>query len=299
MEMNRRTLKREFFTDEAVGALPFPIRFLFLGCLVLADDEGLLRWSARGMKNDVFSWDDDLSVRNVNDLMGKLATAGMLVSYDKRAGRQMGWLVHFARHQLISRPVRSVLPPPPIDSPEIACAYAKRDGWICGLCGGTLDEGDVRAVRVVDLGSGGDDYPRNVQPAHPACIPAIPAPAPPPPGELDLGLPPVPVKAVRDLDSKVESNAGLIVGEWIDHCPNRPPAGIIARVGKAVKGLLADGMVPFDITTGLAEWQDKGLDPAAIPSVVNEVMNGDHRSTADKRVAAGMKLADEYRSRGE
>jgi len=192
----------------------------------------------------------------------------------------------------------SGLDAPPMDSANVAAAYSKRDRGMCHACGGALDEGKITLVHLVP---GADDYPRNVAPVHPQCVTApVLVVAPPPVDQLDLGIPepPKPVSS-PDLDTKVEANAGTIVGDWLDTCASRPPASVISRVGKQVKKLLEEGMVPVDISAGLAEWRSKGLDPQAIPSVVNEVINGSQLSTTDQRVAAGLKLAAHYREQGE
>jgi hypothetical protein len=91
-----------------------------------------------------------------------------------------------------------------------------------------------------------------------------------------------------------------IVGEWIDRCPKRPPETVIGQVGKHVKALLAEGQDPDDLRRGLAAWMSKGLHPSALPSVVNEVMNGARASprpsTADQAVVDAQALKQRYRN---
>jgi hypothetical protein len=69
-------------------------------------------------------------------------------------------------------------------------------------------------------------------------------------------------------------HAQPLVGEWISGCAARPPSAVIGQVGKQVARMLADGTDASHIRDGLAAWQAKGLNPSALPSVVNEVMNG-------------------------
>ena len=45
-----RTIKPEFWEDEDVGRLSPMARLLFIGSWSLADDEGLLTWSASFLK---------------------------------------------------------------------------------------------------------------------------------------------------------------------------------------------------------------------------------------------------------
>lgn len=68
--------------------------------------------------------------------------------------------------------------------------------------------------------------------------------------------------------------AQVIVGEWLERTPKRPPSSVIGQVAKHVRVLLDDdGIDPDDIRRGIARWMTKGLHPATLPSVVNEVMN--------------------------
>lgn len=68
--------------------------------------------------------------------------------------------------------------------------------------------------------------------------------------------------------------AQTIVAEWLDRVGKRPPASVIGQMAKQIRVLLEDdGIDPDDIRRGIARWMAKGLHPAVLPSVVNEVMN--------------------------
>lgn len=69
------------------------------------------------------------------------------------------------------------------------------------------------------------------------------------------------------------AGAQPIVAAWIDTCRKRPPGNVIAQVGKHVKAMLEEGIDGEDVHAGVLEWARKGLHPATLPSVVNEVMN--------------------------
>jgi hypothetical protein len=49
-----RTIKPEFWEDDVIGSLSRDARLLFIATLNLADDEGLLRWSAAYLKASAF-----------------------------------------------------------------------------------------------------------------------------------------------------------------------------------------------------------------------------------------------------
>lgn len=70
-----------------------------------------------------------------------------------------------------------------------------------------------------------------------------------------------------------DATAQTLVGEWVEQCRKRPPGAVIGHAGKVIKAMLAEGIDPDDIRGGIAAWAAKGLHPAALPAVVNEVMN--------------------------
>lgn len=69
------------------------------------------------------------------------------------------------------------------------------------------------------------------------------------------------------------ATAQTLVAEWIDRCRKRPPGNVIGHTSKLIKAMLEEGIDSDDIRSGIEAWADKGLNPAALPSVVNEVMN--------------------------
>ena len=121
---------------------------------------------------------------------------------------------------------------------------------------------------------------RKPAPDQPALWPA-PVPDPPP---------------VADSDTTRAVTAQTIVGEWLDRCRKRPPRQVVGQVAKHIREMLAEDIDPDDIRRGIAAWMAKGLHPAALASVVNEVMNRSplpaaaRPSTTDQRVAATLAL---------
>lgn len=80
-----------------------------------------------------------------------------------------------------------------------------------------------------------------------------------------------------------------LVGYWIKNVPKRPPGQVIARVGKSIKAMLAEGIDPADIAAGLEAWATRGKDPSVLPSIVNEVMNAGGANHV-RRAAPGEEL---------
>jgi hypothetical protein len=69
--------------------------------------------------------------------------------------------------------------------------------------------------------------------------------------------------------------AQVLVAEWIDACTERPPGQTVGAVSKHLKRMLeVDRIAPEHLRAGLTIWRQKGLAPATLASVVNQVMNG-------------------------
>ncbi|WP_406298084.1 helix-turn-helix domain-containing protein [Embleya sp. NBC_00888] len=78
---------------------------------------------------------------------------------------------------------------------------------------------------------------------------------------------------VGEEDPPPPITAQSLVAEWLDHVPHRPPASVIGQTSRLLRQLLDEGIDPAHVRLGLVAWTRKGLHPAALPSVVNEVMN--------------------------
>jgi hypothetical protein len=63
---------------------------------------------------------------------------------------------------------------------------------------------------------------------------------------------------------------------------------VIGQVGRHLKRMLEDDGIPAEhVRAGLAAWRVKGLNPAVLASVVNEVMNGGGRPNGHRAAANG------------
>jgi hypothetical protein len=93
-----------------------------------------------------------------------------------------------------------------------------------------------------------------------------------------------PVPTTSDVEA-VAADVGALVGEFIDHCRQRPPSAFISRIGKEVRALALDGTEPEAIRGGLAIVADRGLQPTALAGAVHEHMNARSRQAATSRNA--------------
>lgn len=177
-----RTVKPEFWEDETVGILPRDARLLFVATWNLADDEGLLRWTAAYIKASVFMYDDDLDLAAVEALMSNLVDRGIVFPYKGGATQQrLAYVVNFHKHQRINRPSPSKLPPPSLQNRAVQAMYGRRDGMICHLCKGEINPVDVNTTHGQDPRlhlsldhkkprvAGGSDYPSNIAASHVSC----------------------------------------------------------------------------------------------------------------------------------
>jgi len=181
-----RTVKPDFWEDEVIGTFSPLARLLFIGTWNLADDEGLLRWTADFVNASLFMY-DDLSNRRVEQLMSEVVQAGMIFPYVAGVGRQkLAYIVHFRRHQKINRPQPGRFAPPSPQSREVQAMYGRRDGWRCHLCSGPINQvsnvvdnacdGNRNQPPSPDLNLaldhlvvGGGDHPSNIAAGHVGC----------------------------------------------------------------------------------------------------------------------------------
>lgn len=111
-----RTIKPEFWEDEKVGLLSHGARLLFLCCLNLSDDEGLLRWNAYYLASHAFMY-DEVRIETMEKWMNELTGHDLVRVYQAGLARQkIGFIMNFRRHQRIDRPVPSRFPMPEADA---------------------------------------------------------------------------------------------------------------------------------------------------------------------------------------
>ncbi|MFF3928190.1 HNH endonuclease [Streptomyces hirsutus] len=172
-----RTVKPEFWEDELLGVMPRDARLLFIATFNMADDEGILRWTPAYIKAQAFMYDDDLTLKDVDQLMRCLTDTGLVFPYVGGVARQqMAVVVNFRKHQRINRPQKGKLPPPSVGAWQVREMYARRDGWTCQLCGGEIprrivvnDDHNLVVDHIRPVAAGGTDHPSNVRAAHQAC----------------------------------------------------------------------------------------------------------------------------------
>lgn len=268
-----RSIKPSIWTDERFIGLSRDARLLCIGMISHADDEGRLLATAARLSGDIFPA-DEIRPGAILGWRGEIEQCGLIEIYTVR-GVEYARFPRWGKHQRISKPQPSVLPGP-ATGPE---------------------RGETRNGSTPSRGTTPRPPPERV---HDEAYPSrAEARARLGDRRQETGVPPsagAERAAVAERIAESDDTAQTLVAEWIDHVPKRPPGSVVAQVGKHLRAMLGEGIEATDLRRGLALWAGKGLHPSALPSVVNEAMNGrasppPRQSTTDQRVAAGLALA--------
>jgi len=95
-----RTIKPEFFEDEALAKLTAHERLLFIGTWLLADKNGVLEYRPEWIKAKVFPYENGETV-DVSRMLPRLVSGGYLVRY-RVDGREYLAVRNFSKHQRIT-----------------------------------------------------------------------------------------------------------------------------------------------------------------------------------------------------
>jgi hypothetical protein len=106
-----RTIKPTLWGDEKVARLSRDARLLFLGLISSADDQGRFLASPQVILGYVYPH-DDIPPAKVKKWLEEIADVGLVELYQPN-GLQYGALPHWKKHQRISHPQPSAIPPPP------------------------------------------------------------------------------------------------------------------------------------------------------------------------------------------
>lgn len=104
-----RSIKPEFWHDELVASWPALSRLAYIALWNESDDEGRLRASMPYLRSRLFPYEQNLDIAVV---LRPLVASGRLVLYEID-GQAYGLITNFVKHQVVNRPSKSRLPPPP------------------------------------------------------------------------------------------------------------------------------------------------------------------------------------------
>lgn len=112
-----RTIKPELFTDAELASCTPWARWLFVGLLTEVDDKGRIIDSPKRICGAVFPHEDKVSAAKVKAWLDELVKIGCVKRYAVN-GQPLLWLPNFLKHQRISHPTDSKLPPHPEELPK-------------------------------------------------------------------------------------------------------------------------------------------------------------------------------------
>jgi hypothetical protein len=105
-------VKPEAFQHRKVGRLSIWARWLWLGMLTHADDDGRLIADPGHLRLLLFGYDEDVTPTKVEAWLDEVAATGLVVRYEGD-GEPLVYFPDWHEHQRIDRPKPSTLPAPP------------------------------------------------------------------------------------------------------------------------------------------------------------------------------------------
>ncbi|WP_370416903.1 hypothetical protein [Streptomyces fradiae] len=266
-----RTVKPEAFSSESLAAVSLSAERTFFGLLTQADDQGRFRDQAAVIAGQLWSLRREHGPEAVEDDLIQLNDAGLICRYEGADGKRYLHIVTFAQHQKINRPSVARTPPcphhdlgiPREPSPQTQGALAETS---------VTRPGGLTEPSVNGESAGQSPFrehspqPRGVL-TEPSVSPHRPDLGP---RNRDLGSTPL---GGASAPAPQSVSAKDLIGEYAAGCPHRPPQDVLNHLGREVKKLLAEGISPDHIRTGLDRHRAKGLHPSTLPSLVHEAMN--------------------------
>lgn len=105
-----RTIKPSFWGDEMVADLSRDARLLLIGLISSADDQGRFMASHAVLTGYIYPY-DAITPTKLNGWKAEIARTGIVKFYSVKR-REYGHFPNWKKHQRISKPAPSPLPPP-------------------------------------------------------------------------------------------------------------------------------------------------------------------------------------------
>lgn len=174
-----RTLKRSFFQDEKLAALPREVRLTFMGLIPHADDYGRLRGDPRLVRAAIYPYDDQITASMMDAELDMLERAGRIVRYMVDGCRYIE-IVNFVKHQNMARVYASDIPAPDsagaVRTQCVDSARADREHSRSGDGIGVGDGKERSGVRAREVSIAEDDDPLNTEEPAAASAPLVELP---------------------------------------------------------------------------------------------------------------------------
>jgi len=99
----------DFWLDEEIGQLSRDTRLFYIALWNYSDDYGKQKYSPMRLKAEIFPYDNDISINDIEDSVNKLQAINKVKIYLVN-GNSYLYLSNFNKHQKINRPTESRLP---------------------------------------------------------------------------------------------------------------------------------------------------------------------------------------------
>ncbi|MFD5319378.1 hypothetical protein [Streptomyces sp. NPDC127098] len=293
-----RTIKPEAFVSETLASVSLTAERTFFGLLTQADDQGRHRDHAAIITGALWPLRPEHTPVHVEEDLHQLAEAGLICRYAGCDGRTYLHIVTWARHQKIDRPSRSRMPACRAHNVDAACPVCRATP--CGEPSTRVTRGwgeDSSSARRM-VGEGSNEVLESAEISAEAGVAAgqsgivegSPSPrrvldeASPVGGEgsrtgswtmdrgstADAGRPGPP----RAKEEALVPGVRELLAEYVVGCRSRPPAKVLAHLGREVRELLLEGVDVSVVRAALARFRASPKHPSVLPSLVNEVLNG-------------------------
>jgi len=122
-----RSVKPDLFKSATLRNVPLEARYLAIGLLTEADDEGRFIASAKLLAGSLFPHDEDVTAAKVDRWLSSLEEIQMVELYEAD-GVRYGCFPKWEDHQRISHPTPSRLPSPVCMTPELFASPSALNG---------------------------------------------------------------------------------------------------------------------------------------------------------------------------
>lgn len=131
----KRMLDPNMWQSEDMSRLSVFARYLFIGMISNADDEGRGRANPNYLKSTIFPY-DNMRTADINKALSEISRYTSVVLYERAHSMYYAFL-NWNKWQKVDRPTKSILPPPPssaeLENPLVEAAESPENGEFDGI----------------------------------------------------------------------------------------------------------------------------------------------------------------------
>ena len=103
----KRMVSPEFYTDEKILELPIPARLMFIGIWNHADDEGIIKYSPKQLKVQIYPADEEITLNTIIEYIELMVKLKLLTKGTNIDDSPLLKITKWTDHQKINRPTLS------------------------------------------------------------------------------------------------------------------------------------------------------------------------------------------------